>query len=186
MYITGKKQEDVSAVAAGDICAVAKLSETLTGDTLCDPKRVVSLAGVGYPMATLTMALTAKKKGEEGKVAQGVLRLIEEDLVLTFVQDSETRQQLISGLGDQHLDVIISRLKTKFGTEVEIKKPRVAYRETIRKKVKVQGRHKKQSGGHGQFGDVWIEFEPCDSDGLSFNESVFGRSEERSGGKGGG
>ena len=176
IYVTGKKQEDVTAVAAGDICAVAKLSETLTGDTLCDPSRVVTLREVGYPLATLTMALEAKKKGDEGKIAQGILRLIEEDPVVTFVQDAETKQQLLSGLGDQHLDVIVSRLKTKFGTEVELKKPRVAYREAIRKKVKVQGRHKKQSGGHGQFGDVWIEFEPCDSEGLEFAENVFGGS----------
>ncbi len=176
IYVTGKKQEDVSAVAAGDICAVAKLSETLTGDTLCDPKRVVTLDEVGYPHATLTMAVISKKKGEEGKVAQGILRLIEEDPVVTFTQDAETKQQLLSGLGEQHLDVIVSRLKAKFGTEVELAKPRVAYREAIRKKVKVQGRHKKQSGGHGQFGDVWIEFEPCESDGLVFAENVFGGS----------
>lgn len=176
VYITGKKQEDVPAVAAGDICAVAKLSDTLTGDTLCDPRRVLTLRAVGYPQATLTMAVVAKTKGEEGKVAQGIARLVEEDPVVAFVQDPETRQQLLSGLGDQHLDVVISRLKTKFGTEVQLKKPRVAYRETIRKKVKVQGRHKKQSGGHGQFGDVWIEFEPCDSEGLEFAENVFGGS----------
>ena len=179
IYVTGKKQEDVVAVAAGDICAVAKLTETLTGDTLCDPKRVVTLRGIGYPLASLTMAIKAKKKGEEGKVAQGIQRLIEEDPVVSFVQDSESRQQLLSGLGEQHLDVIISRLRTKFGTEVELKRPRVAYRETIRKKVKVQGRHKKQSGGHGQFGDVWIEFEPCDGDGLTFAENVFGGSVPR-------
>ena len=176
IYVTGKKQEDVTSVAAGDICAVAKLSETLTGDTLCDPSRVVTLREVGYPHATLTMAVVAKKKGDEGKIAQGILRLIEEDPVVTFTQDAETKQQLISGLGDQHLDVIVSRLKAKFGTEVDLVKPRVAYREAIRKKVKVQGRHKKQSGGHGQFGDVWIEFEPCDAEGLVFEEKVFGGS----------
>ncbi|MDF3004681.1 MAG: elongation factor, partial [Oscillospiraceae bacterium] len=99
IYVTGKKQEDVSAVAAGDICAVAKLSETLTGDTLCDPRRVVTMREIGYPLATLTMAIKAKKKGEEGKVAQGILRLIEEDPVVTFVHDAESRQQLLSGLG---------------------------------------------------------------------------------------
>lgn len=179
IYVTGKKQEDAPAVSAGDVCAVTKLAETLTGDTLCDPKRVVSLRGVGYPKATLTLAVSAKKKGDEGKVAQGIQRLIEEDPVVAFVQDAETHQQLLSGLGEQHLDVVISRLKSKFGTEVELLKPRVAYRETIRKKVKVQGRHKKQSGGHGQFGDVWIEFEPCDSEGLVFAENVFGGSVPR-------
>ncbi|MEG2173871.1 MAG: elongation factor G [Oscillospiraceae bacterium] len=177
--VIGKKQEDVASVAAGDIAAVTKLSETMTGDTLCSAKRVVLLHGVGYPHASLTMALIAKKKGDEGKIAQGIQRLMEEDPVVTFMQDAETHQQLLSGLGEQHLDVITSRLKTKFGTEVSLIKPRVAYRETIRKKVKVQGRHKKQSGGHGQFGDVWIEFEPCDSDEMVFAENVFGGSVPR-------
>jgi elongation factor G len=166
IFVSGKKQEDTALVGAGDIAAVTKLSETVTGDTLCDPKRVVSLRPVGFPAASLTMAIVAKKKGDEGKIAQGIIRLTEEDPIVTFVQDPETRQQLLSGTGEQHLDVVVSRLKSKFGTEVELVKPRVAYRETIRKKVKVQGRHKKQSGGHGQFGDVWIEFEPCDSDEL--------------------
>lgn len=101
---------------------------------------------------------------------------MEEDQTITFEMNPETKQQVLSGLGEQHLDVIVSRLKGKFGVDVELIKPRVPYRETIRKKVKVQGRHKKQSGGHGQFGDVWIEFEPCDSDDLVFEENVFGGS----------
>jgi len=174
LYVCGKKQEDVESVAAGDICVATKLSETLTGDTLCAAERVVSLNKTDYPNATLSMAVVAKKKGEEGKIAQGILRLIEEDPVVAFVNDAETKQQVVSGLGEQHLDVIISRLKSKFGVEVTLEKARVAYRETIRKKVKVQGRHKKQSGGHGQFGDVWIEFEPCDAEGLEFCEAVVG------------
>jgi len=174
VYVCGKKQEDVSVVSAGDICVATKLSETLTGDTLCAAERVLTLREVGYPNATLTMAVVAKKKGEEGKIAQGIQRLIEEDPVVTFYQDPETKQQLVSGLGEQHLDVVVSRLKAKFGTEVGLDKPRVAYRETIRKKVKVQGRHKKQSGGHGQFGDVWIEFEPSEAEGLEFCEAVVG------------
>ncbi len=174
IYVTGKKQEDTSFISAGDIGAVTKLSETMTGDTLCDPKRVVTFEGGNFPLATLTMAVVAKNKGDEGKIAQGISRLMEEDPVVNFVQDAETRQQLLSGLGEQHLDVVMSRLRTKFGTDATLAKPRVAYRETVRKKVRVQGRHKKQSGGHGQFGDVWIEFEPCDSDGLLFEEKVFG------------
>ncbi len=174
VYVCGKKQEDAATVAAGDICVATKLSETLTGDTLCNPDRVLSLREVGYPLATLTMAVVAKKKGEEGKIAQGILRLIEEDPVVTFNQDAETKQQLVSGLGEQHLDVVISRLKSKFGTEVTLEKPRVAYRETIRGSARVQGRHKKQSGGHGQFGDVWIRFEPSEAEGLEFCEAVVG------------
>lgn len=174
--ICGKKQEDIDSVAAGDIAAIRKLNDTETGDTLCDSKRVVSLRRVGYPMATLTMAVVPKNKGDEGKIAQAIQKIKEEDPLIKFVQDVETHQQLITGLGDQHLDVIVSKLKNKFGVEISLAKPRVAYRETIRKKVKVQGRHKKQSGGHGQFGDVWIEFEPCDSEGLVFEENIFGGS----------
>ncbi len=176
IFVRGKKQEDAAAVVAGDICAITKLSETVTGDTLCDPKRIVAFKGIDFPNATLSMAVEAKKKGDEGKIAQGIARLIEEDPVIRFEQNAETRQQIISGLGEQHLDVIVSKLKSKFGVEVSLVKPRVAYRETIRKKAKVQGRHKKQSGGHGQFGDVWIEFEPCDSEELVFEEKVFGGS----------
>ena len=101
-------------------------------------------------------------------------RLMEEDPTIRFEQNKETRQQVLTGLGDQHLDVIVSKLANKFGVEISLEKAKVPYRETIQKKVKVQGRHKKQSGGHGQFGDVWIEFEPCDSETLVFEENVFG------------
>ena len=176
IYMKGKKQEDTSFVAAGDIGAVTKLEKAVTGDTLCDPKRLVTFQRMEFPAATYTMAVRAAKKGEEGKIAQGLARLMEEDPSITFEQNTETHQQLLSGLGEQHIDVIVTRLKNKFGVDVVLEEPRVAYRETIRKKVKVQGRHKKQSGGHGQFGDVWIEFEPCDSESLVFAENVFGGS----------
>ena len=176
IYVKGKKQEDAQSVCAGDIAAVSKLSETVTGDTLCDPKRVVSFEGVKFPAPCMSMSIKPKSKGDEGKIAQGIQRLIEEDPSIGFETNSETHQQLISGLGEQHLDVLISKLRSKFGVEVSLEKPRVPYRETIRKKVKVQGRHKKQSGGHGQFGDVWIEFEPCEGDDLVFEEKVFGGS----------
>ena len=107
-------------------------------------------------------------------MAQGVMRLCEEDPTIHFKNNQETHEKIISGMGEQHLDVVVSKLKSKFGVEVTLKKPKIAYRETIRKKVSVQGRHKKQTGGHGQFGDVWIEFEPCDSDSLEFAERVVG------------
>ncbi|MDR1892155.1 MAG: elongation factor G [Oscillospiraceae bacterium] len=174
MYIHGSKQEETTQIAAGDIGAVAKLGGVITGDTLCDAARKVTLKGVEFPAATLSMAVHPKAKGDEEKIAAGLFRLIEEDPTLVFETNVETREQIISGLGEQHLDVVASKLKSKFGAEVELTIPRVAYRETIRKKVKVQGRHKKQSGGHGQFGDVWIEFEPTDSDSLVFEEKVFG------------
>ena len=176
VYLRGKKQEDTASISAGDIGAVSKLSDTLTGDTLCDPKRKVTFERLEFPKPNYSMAIHAKGKGDEGKIAQGLARLIEEDPTMGYEQNAETHQQLISGLGDQHLDVILAKLKGKFGVEVELAPPKVPYRETIRKKVKKQGKHKKQSGGHGQYGDVWIEFEPGDSEELTFEEKIFGGS----------
>ena len=176
VMMVGKKQEDVKYIGAGDIGAVPKLTSTNTGDTLCAPARKVVLDGVDYPNPTLSMAVVPKKKGEEDKIAQGMLRLAEEDPTISFTNNVETHEMVVSGLGEQHLDVIVSKLKSKFGVEINLKKPKVPYRETIRKTVQVQGRHKKQTGGHGQFGDVWIEFSPCDSDGLEFGERVVGGS----------
>ncbi len=176
VIMIGKKQEDIKYIGAGDIGAVPKLTTTKTGDTLCSPARKVTLDGVDYPGAGLSMSIQPKKKGEEDKVAQGMMRLAEEDPTLHFSTNAETHEMIISGLGEQHLDVAVTKLKTKFGVEVALKEPKVPYRETIRKTVQVQGRHKKQTGGHGQFGDVWIEFSPCDSDGLEFGERVVGGS----------
>ena len=176
VMMVGKKQMDVKYIGAGDIGAIPKLSATNTGDTLCSPARKVTLEGVEYPNPTLSMAIVPAKKGEEDKIAQGLMRLSEEDPSLQFATNNETHEMILSGLGEQHLDVAVSKLKTKFGVDVSLKKPKVPYRETIRKTVQVQGRHKKQTGGHGQFGDVWIEFSPCDSEGLEFGERVVGGS----------
>ena len=176
VMMVGKKQVDVKYIGAGDIGAIPKLAATNTGDTLCAPLRKVTLEGVEYPTPTLSMAIVPAKKGEEDKVAQGMLRLSEEDPTLGFSTNAETHEMVLSGLGEQHLDVAVSKLKSKFGVDVTLKKPKVPYRETIRKTVQVQGRHKKQTGGHGQFGDVWIEFSPCDSEGLEFGERVVGGS----------
>lgn len=176
VMMVGKKQVDVKYIGAGDIGAIPKLAATNTGDTLCSPARKVALEGVEYPTPTLSMALVPAKKGEEDKIAQGMMRLSEEDPTLQFSTNNETHEMVVSGLGEQHLDVAVSKLKSKFGVDVTLKKPKVPYRETIRKTVQVQGRHKKQTGGHGQFGDVWIEFSPCDSEGLEFGERVVGGS----------
>ena len=176
VMLVGKKQMDVKYIGAGDIGAIPKLTATNTGDTLCSPTRKVTLDGVEYPNPTLRMAIVPAKKGEEDKVAQGMMRLSEEDPTLQFSTNNETHEMILSGLGEQHLDVAVSKLKSKFGVDVTLKKPKVPYRETIRKTVQVQGRHKKQTGGHGQFGDVWIEFSPCDSEGLEFGERVVGGS----------
>ena len=176
LFLCGKKQEEASFLRAGDIGAVPKLQNVKTGDTLCFPERKVVLKGVEYPMPTLSMAVRPVKKGEEDKAAQGILRLSEEDPTVRFENNAETHQMILSGLGEQHLESVAARLKKKFGVEISLKTPRVAYRETIRKKVQVQGRYRKQTGGHGQYGDVWIEFEPCEDDGLQFGERVVGGS----------
>ena len=173
MYIKAGKQEDATEIVAGDIGCAAKLGNVLTGDTLNEAATTVVLPAK-YPLANLSMAVFPEKKGDEEKIATGLARLSEEDLTLSVAYNNETKEQILSGLGEQHIDVTVSRLKSKFGVNVVLKTPSVAYRETIRKSVKVQGRYKKQSGGHGQFGDVWIEFEPTDSEELVFEEKVFG------------
>lgn len=172
--VFGAKQTDISELSAGDIGAVTKLGGFATGDTLCSAGQVVILDGVHIPSATYAMAVEVAKKGEEEKVASGLSRLCEEDPSLHFGVNNETHQQILSGLGEQHLDVAMARLKSKFGVEATLVQPRVAYRETITMKVSAQGRHKKQSGGHGQFGDVFIEFEPYDTEELVFAERVVG------------
>ena len=176
LTVCGKKQTDTPEIAAGDIGAVAKLATAKTGDTLCDPARVVALPAPVYPISSYRMAVKVAKKGDEGKVGSALARLIEEDPAIRFVVDPETKQQIISGLGTQHLEVALAKLKNKFGVEITLENPRVPYRESIRKSCKAQGRHKKQTGGHGQFGDVIINFEPCDSEQVVFEEKVFGGS----------
>lgn len=171
--ICGKKQTEVPAAYAGDIVVASKISAN-TGDSLSDASRVVEFGELDFPKPCYSMAVKAKAQGDEAKISSSIQRLIEEDPTLTYVQDDTTKEQLLSGLGEQHIEVAAAKLKTKFGVDVNLSVPKIAYKETIRKKVKVQGRHKKQSGGHGQFGDVWIEFEPCVSDTLVFEEKIFG------------
>ena len=173
MWLKAGKQEDADIITAGDIGSVAKLGDVLTGDTL-SVSGSVKAAAVDFPAPSISVAVYPKAKGDEEKITTAFNRLMEEDPTISVYTDNETHEQILSALGEQHIDVIVSRLKSKFGAEVELKTPKIAYRETIRKAVKVQGRHKKQSGGHGQYGDVWIEFEPCDSDELVFEEKVFG------------
>ena len=172
----GKKQLPQVGVIAGDIGAVAKLSQATTGDTLCDKSRIVSLPGIQFPKPQITMAISPKAKGDEEKISAGLTKLMEEDKTFVFGTNKETGQMVISGMGEQHLDIIVNKLQAKYGVGVELTEPKLAYRETIRKKVKVEGKHKKQSGGHGQYGDVWIEFEPGDQDELEFSEKIFGGS----------
>ena len=173
LWLKAGKQEDAPEISAGDIGAVAKLGNVLTCDTL-SAKGNVAVAKVIFPAPTLSVAVYPKAKGDEEKIAAAFSRMAEEDPTIKIHTDKETHELILSALGEQHIDVIISKLKAKFGAEVELKQPKIAYRETIRKEVKVQGRHKKQSGGHGQFGDVWIKFEPCEEESLVFCEEVFG------------
>lgn len=172
----GSKQLDCSEITAGDIGAAVKLSGFNTGDTLCSAGRIIKADGVATPNPTYAMAVKAVKKGDEEKIASGLSRLSEEDPSLIFSVNNETHQQIIKGLGEQHLDVAVAKLKSKFSVDVTLDVPKIAYRETITVKVTAQGRHKKQSGGHGQFGDVFIEFEPYDCEKLEFAERVVGGS----------
>ncbi len=174
--VQGKKQIEVEHLNAGDIGAVAKLTKTGTGDTLSGINHPLQLEGIAFAKPNMSLAVVPKTKGDEEKITQGLVKLMEEDKTFVLENNKETRQQILKGLGDQHIDVIISKLKNKFGVEISFEKPRVPYREAIRKKVKVEGKHKKQSGGHGQYGHVWIEFEPTDAEGLVFEEKVFGGS----------
>lgn len=176
MTVTGKRQVEAEAIGAGDIGAVSKLVSARTGDTLCDPARVVKLPAPVFPQPSLWMAVTVAKKGDEGKISSALARLMEEDPTLGYENNAETHQQVIGGLGEQHLDVVKAKLKNKFGVEIGLEAPRIAYRESIRKSCQKQGRHKKQTGGHGQFGDVIMNFEPCDSEQVVFEEKVFGGS----------
>ena len=176
-YVQGKKTVEVQELSCGDIGAVSKLSDTKTADTLCDAKAVEAAPGIEFATPCYSMAIAPKTKGQEDKVAQGLARLGEEDRSFTITNNAETKQMVIAGAGDIHLDVLCSKLKNKFGVEVELSPARVPYREKIRKPLKAHGRHKKQSGGHGQFGDVWIEFEPQDEqEDMIFAENVFGGS----------
>ncbi len=177
----GKKQIPLSVVHAGDICALPKLSATNTGDTLCSKSRTVSFPSIVFPEPSISFAVSAAKQGEEDKVFSGLSRLEEEDPSFTVSRNPETSETLISGQGELHLDIIVSKLASKFNVTAQLSDPRIPYRETIRKPVRVQGRHKKQSGGHGQFADIWVEFEPIldGSAEFEFVDKVVGGSVPR-------
>ncbi len=172
--LRGKKQVPTDKLIAGDIGAVAKLQYTSTNDTLCEQSNPVMLDKIVFPEPALSLAVEPKAKGDEEKIGAGLSRLQDEDPTFKVEVNAETHQTIISGVGEQHLDVIVSKLKAKYGVEVNLTDPRVPYRETIRKKVKVEGKHKKQTGGHGQYGHVWIEFEPGETEDLTFEEKIFG------------
>ena len=173
--LRGKKQEPVSELSAGDIGAVNKLAATNTGDTLCDENVKVKFDPIHFPRPVLSMAIYAEKKGEEDKIFQGLNKLAEEDYTFTVTKNKETGEMLINGQGETHLDVINRKLKAKFNVSALLKTPKIAYRETIRKTVEAEGKHKKQSGGHGQYGHCKVRFEPFDGE-FEFAEEVVGGS----------
>jgi elongation factor G len=174
--LKGKKQEAVDSLSAGDIGAVAKLVYTNIGDTLCDQNRKVVFPPIEFPSPMISLAVTSAKQGEEEKVIQGLMRFLEEDNTIKINKNIETGDVELFGMGETQLDIICKKLKNKFGAEAKLTNPKVPYRETIKKTVQVQGKHKKQSGGHGQYGDCWIRFEPYGEGDFLFEEEVVGGS----------
>ncbi len=173
----GKKAEEVKELSCGDIGAIGKMDKVKTGDTLCDNRKVVTLAPIPFAEPCYSVAILPKTRGQEDKIAAGLNRLNEEDPSFTLVNNGETHQMVVTGAGDIQIDVLVAKLKSRFNVEATLKEPRVAYREKIRKTVQKQCRHKKQTGGSGQFGDVWIRFEPNpDAEEMVFAEEVFGGS----------
>jgi elongation factor G len=176
----GKQQEPIDQAAAGEIAAVAKLQETVTGDTLCDEVHPVVLPRVEFPNPVYSVAVRPKSKGDEEKIGSGLSRLTEEDPTVTVSRDPVTSQMLVSGMGELQLEILTERLKRKFGVEVALHVPRIPYRETIRSSVKAEGKHKKQTGGRGQFGHVYVELEPLEpGQEFEFVDKVFGGSVPR-------
>lgn len=171
--VKGKKQTEVDELCCGDIGMTAKLVNTNTNDTLGGS---VEYKKIAFPTPYYGMALVPTAKGDEDKISGGIARLLEEDRTLRYENNAETKQMLVYGLGEQHLDIVMAKLKTRFGVSVRTELPKIAYRETIKKKIDAEGKHKKQSGGHGQYGHVKITFEPSDTEGLTFTESIFGGS----------
>jgi elongation factor G len=174
-YLMGKKQISAQTIGPGEIGAVAKLKETFTGDTLSDEARQIIFEKMKFAEPIISYAIAPKSKGDEEKVGVGLQRILEEDPTLRFQRDEETKEMLLSGMGQVHLEVTIERLKRKFGTEVLMKTPKVPYRETIKAATKAQGRYKKQSGGRGQYGDCWLAIEPLPrGGGYEFLDKIVG------------
>ena len=173
--LIGKKLVPITSAITGDIVAVTKLKETLTGDILCDPNFPVTIEWIKITEPVISYSIVPKSKGDEEKVSAALQRLMEEDPSIQISRDPQTKELLVSGMGQVHIEVIVEKLKRKFGVDVDLKTPKVPYRETITKKVKVQNKYKKQSGGRGQYGDVWIEIEPLErGKGFEFVDKIVG------------
>lgn len=177
LKIMGKEQKPISEAGPGDIVAVAKLKETKTGDTLCSPDSKIVFKASAPLDGSVSYAIVPKTQGDEDKIFSSLSKLIEEDPAIRVARNDETRETIITGLGQIHIESTIEKLKRKFNVEVNLTIPKVPYKETIKKKIRVQGRHKKQSGGHGQFGDCWVQFEPLPrGSGFEFVDKIVGGS----------
>ncbi|WMJ80279.1 elongation factor G [Clostridium sp. MB40-C1] len=175
-FLKGKEQILTSEISAGDIGAVAKLQYTCTGDTLCEMSEAIAFEDLKFPNPSISMAVVTKSKGDEDKISSGLNKLTEEDPTFKVSRDVENADTIISGIGSTHLEIIANKLKSKFGIEIDLQTPKVPYRETVKKMAEVQGKHKKQSGGHGQYGDVKIKFEPRNDgeEDLMFVDNIVG------------
>lgn len=171
----GKTTLPISELGAGDIGTVAKLKDTLTGDTVCEKASCIVFKPVEVPEPSIAYAISAKSRSDEDRLSTALSKVLEEDRSLRFYRDPQTKEFLLAGNGQQHLEIVVSRLKRRYGVEVELKSPKIPYRETIRGSASVQGRHKKQTGGHGQFGDCWIRMEPLPrGEKFEFVNDIFG------------
>lgn len=174
-YIQGKHLEKVAEAHAGDIIAVSKLKETATGDTLCDKANPIYVPPVEYPEGAISFAVVPKSRQDEDKLSGAIHKILDEDPQLRYERDEQTKEFLLAGSGQQHIEVVVSRLRKRYGVEVELHLPKVPYRETIKTRVEAQGRHKKQTGGRGQFGDCKCVFEPLPRGaGFEFEDKIFG------------
>ncbi|MFW6082097.1 MAG: elongation factor G, partial [Desulfosalsimonas sp.] len=175
LHIRGKEQKPAEGAGPGDILAVAKLKETVTGNTLCDPDKPIQYKAAEPLPGVVSFAIGPKSKGDEDKIYSSLAKLIEEDPGLTLERKDETRQTLLTGQGQVHIETTVEKLKRKYGVEVTLNIPKIPYKETFKKKISVQGKHKKQSGGHGQYGDCWVEFEPLErGQGYQFVDQIVG------------
>jgi len=176
-HVTGKEQTSVPELRAGELGAVAKLSETFTGDTLCDKDKPIVLPRIEYPAPVMALAVAPKTKGDEDKLSTALGRVREEDPMLAVRRDTDVNQTIISGAGETHIDVVVEKMRRKFGADVVTDLPRVPYKETIRKSVESEGKHKKQTGGHGQYGHAFLRLEPRQrSEGYEFQDKIVGGS----------
>jgi elongation factor G len=174
-WLQGKTQKPVETLGPGEIGVVAKLKDTLTGDTLCDEAQPVVLPGIAFPEPAISFAIQPKSRGDEDKISSALQRMAEEDPTLHHHYDPETKQLLVSGIGQLHVEVVVERMKRKYNVDVSLLPPRIPYKETVKGRAEVQGKYKKQTGGRGQYGDVWLKIEPlARGGGFEFVDDIFG------------